>query len=524
MSDELTMEQRLREMSLIDYIVSFGSVTDQDADNETFKQRVPFALWPRQAEACDFMENTQAVLLPKSRQKGYSELSAERCLKTLFEHKNTKGAVVSKSEDFAKAYLIDRILPKYKYMSENHPGMFPKILKQTKEEIEFEGGRKLLSISCSNTGAASLTLDFMVFDEAGGIDEGRGKMGENDSLFKSILDNSLPALDQNPQSWAMIIGTSVPGSYYNQLVREAYENGNTGEYKYFFIGWYHQPGRNREWYLRQKARLKENVYLQHPTDMEDFFYVKDGLVFPHFDPREGGRHVVPFEIGKVIHRKVKKGLKSEIQRFRPSWSCQFKTAYDHGTNHPAVELYTLYDEYNDMLFVFDELFYQDGHGTQVEDILKDMRRKAIEFPFPRKPDKELCDGAIFNDVGAKSIGSMFIDGGRRFIKASKHDEAASRELLNGRFRDDKIIIHPRCVNFIRQIRSYRWDAKAKGEKPIQKDDDAIDAGRYICVDCRPEDHERTERMPDSYKVDWNRRGLESGEAQVLEINDDWMGY
>jgi len=519
------MEQQLREMTLVDFIVSFGSITDQDAEAETFKQRIPFALWPRQAQACDFMEDTQAVLLPKSRQKGYSEISAERCLKTLFEHKNTKGAVVSKSEDFAKAYLLDRIMPKYKYMSENHPGMFPKIVKQTKEEIEFEGGRKLLSISCSNTGAASLTLDFMVFDEAGGIDEGRGKMGENDSLFKSILDNSLPALDQNPQSWAMIIGTSVPGSYYNQLVREAYEQNNTGEYRYFFIGWYHQPGRDQAWYLRQKGRLKENVYLQHPTDMEDFFYVKDGLVFPHFDPREGGRHIVDFDIGKQITRKIEKGKKSVIQRLKPSWNLSFVTSYDHGTNHPAVNLYSLYDAYSDMLYIFDETFFQDGHGSSVGEINEAINRKYRDFPFPRKPDREIADGAIYNDIGVESVGSLFRKLGRNFTKAKKHDEAASRELLNGRFRENGILIHPRCVNFIKQIRGYRWDAKAKGEKPIQKDDDAIDAGRYLCADCKSEEHPRTERMPESYKVNWeSRSGLSSGSAHVNEINDDWMAY
>lgn len=522
---QLTMEERLREMSLFEFITAFGSITDQDAEADTFKERIPFALWPRQAEACNFMEAVQNVLLPKSRQKGYSEISAERCIKTLFSHRNVKGAVVSKSEDFAKAYLTDRILPKYKEMTKNHPGLFPKIVKQTKEEIEWEGGRKLLSISCSNTGAASLTLDFMVFDEAGGIDEGRGKMGENDSLFKSILDNSLPALDQNPNSWSMIIGTSVPGSYYNQLVREAYENNNTGEFKYFFIAWYHQPGRDEAWYLRQKAKLKQNVYLQHPTDMDDFFYIKDGLVFPHFDSREGGKHVFHFEIGEMITRKVRKGLKYEIQKFRPSWNLEFITAYDHGTNHAACNLYGLYDVYSDMLFVFDELFFEDGHGSTVNEIEAGIKNKVREFPLPRKPDKEIADGAIFNEIGVQSVGKLFRNLGRLFKKAKKHDEAASRELLGGRFRDNRIIIHPRCVHFIKQCKNYRWDAKSHGEKPIQKEDDSIDCGRYMCAECKPEDHARTERSPDRYRIDWKKRQEDQRiDPRNDQSDNDWQSW
>jgi len=518
---QLTMEEKLREMSLFEFITAFGSITDQDAEADTFKERIPFALWPRQAEACLFMETVQNVLLPKSRQKGYSEISAERCLLTLFSHKNVKGAVVSKSEDFAKAYLTDRILPKYKEMTKNHPGKFPKIIKDNKDEIEWEGGRKLLSISCSNTGAASLTLDFMVFDEAGGIDKGAGKSFEN-SLFKSILHNSMPALDQNPRSWSMIIGTSEPGTYYNKLVREAYDNNNTGEYKYFFIGWWHQPGRNEAWYLKQVQKLGNDVRLQHPTDMDDFFFVKDGLVFPHFDAREGGKHVFDFEIGTPIIRKVRKGLKYNIQKFRPSWNLEFFTVYDHGTNHAACNLYFLYDVYSDMLFVFDEVFFQDGHGSSVPEIEAKLKEKVRDYPIPRKPDKEVADGAIFNDIGVESVGKLFKKLGRSFRKAKKHDESASRELLNARFRDNKIIIHPSCTNFIAQLKGYLWDASKLIEKPIQKADDSIDCARYGCMECKPQAHAIKERPRDSYEMKVKENEFQN--RNYSQSGEDWQSW
>jgi hypothetical protein len=534
----MTMEETLRLMTLFQFISAFGSITDQNPrimregkefPNPDFKKRVPFKLWKRQREACDYMETTPVILLPKSRQKGYSEIAAERCLFTLFKYENTKGAVISKSEDFAVAFLKLRIIPKYEQMCKQHPGMFPKIVKQTKEEIEFEGGRTLKSISCSSTGAASLTLDFMVIDEAGGIDENKGATGEN-SLFKQILNNSLPALDQNPDAWIMIIGTSVPGTYYNELVKEAYEaeqNGKHSEYKYFFIGWHHQPGRDAKWYNAQRSRLKDDVYLQHPTDMDDFFYIKDGLVFQHFDPTftfdergnaVGGRHIYDFEVGGRFKRKIG----NKIATYFCTWGQKFITSYDHGTNHPAVNLYGIYDQYSDMLYILDETFFESGHGMDVGDISDAIKEKHRDFP--RQPDKRIADGAIFNDIGVESVGSRFRKKGLHFKKAKKKDEAASRDLLSNRFRHNRILIHWRCSSLIKQLRGYKWDPKSKGEKPIQKDDDAIDALRYMCAECIPEEYERPHEIPKSGYPSEQKDGYSRYEYECEPDVNAWQGY
>ena len=505
----------LRALSLFDYISLFGSIDDQDYESDTFKERIPFKLWKRQMEACDFMEKIEnrVCLLPKSRQKGYSEISAERALFTLFKHKNIKGAIVSKSEDFAKEFLSLRIIPKYNNLIKKHPGQFPAIVRQTKDEIEWEDGRKLKSISCSSTGAASLTLDFMVFDEAGGIDEGRGK---DSGLFEDLLTNSMPALDQNQASWAMIIGTSVPGTYYNELVRTAYDENNTGTFKYFFIGWHHQPGRDQDWYLRQKGLLGDGVYLQHPTDMEDFFFIKDGLVFQHFDAQPEGKHIKTFEVGKPIYRK----LAGKVQSFNPSWNLNYITSYDHGTNHPAVNLYGLYDKFADMLYVFAETFFPDQHGSDVSEIAEDIHKEMNAHP--RKPNRMIADGAIFNEIGVESVGKRFRKYGLHFKKAKKHDEAASRDLLASRFRDNSIILHSSCYNLIDQVRTYRWDAKSKGEKPIQKNDDAIDALRYMCIECKtdrfvPRANVTINRYSDK-RSGWNRS------SQTQSDPDAWMKH
>ena len=522
---ELTVEQKIREMSLVDYIFAFGSITDQNPwvddggkrkSNPKYKKRIPFKLWPRQVEACNFIEENQIVLMPKSRQKGYSELAAERALKTLMAHEGIEGVAISISEEIAKYFLEKRIIPKYNELNKKFPGMFPQIVDKTKDKIVWEGGRIMKSIASSNTAAASMTLDFLIIDEAGGIDENRGKLSEETSLFKSILTNSMPALNQNPSAWAMIIGTSVPGSYYNTMVRRSYEAKNETNIKYFFIGWWHQPGRNKEWYLKEKETQGNDMPLQHPTDMEDFFYIKDGLVFPHFDHKDPGRHIYDFSIGKEFRRKIDE----KVARYKPSWNNDFITSYDHGRNHPAVNIYSLFDKYNDILYVFDETFFHDGHGKDVEEINSAIDKKLKSMP--RKPNIEIADGAIYNELGNESIGSIFRKLGRNFKKAKKHDEAASRELLSNRFRDNKIFIHPRCINTINQLRGYRWDPKSKGEKPIQYNDDAIDALRYLCSECRTEQYERKEEIPTGYIKTHQMK--DEGLFLDTSFNQSWQAF
>ena len=525
MRNSVTIEEKLNSMSLFDYISVFGSITDQNSNNkDTYKKRIPFRLWPRQAEACHFMEEHQVLLMPKSRQKGYSEIAAERALFTLFKNENVEGVCVSISEDMAKYFLKKRVMAKYNNLCKKFPNQFPKLVKETKEEIEFDGNRIFRSIASSNTAAASMTLDFIIIDEAGGIDENRGTLGVEKSTFRPILTNSLPALNQNPSAWCMVIGTSVPGSYYNELVREAYESNNTTKFKYFFIGWYHQPGRDVEWYKKEAELQKDDMPLQHPTDMDDFFFIKDGLVFQHFDHRQpdadgkhGGRHIIDFEIGNIVYRKVKRDGKTIVEKLRPHWNNNFLTSYDHGTNHPAVELYFLYDELSDMLYVFDEVFYQDGHRTDVGSIAIDLIKKRKRFP--RKPDREIADGAIFNDTGVESVGSRFSKFGLKFKKAKKSDESASRDLLQARFREDKIMIHPKCMNLIRQLKGYRWDVKSAIERPIQKDDDAIDALRYACAECKKGDFIPQAPAPVNYGVK-----MFSSSSELRLDENSWMGF
>jgi hypothetical protein len=188
-----------------------------------------------------------------------------------------------------------------------------------------------------------------------------------------------------------------------------------------------------------------------------------------------------------------------------------------------VNLYGLHDQYSDVLYIIDETFFQDKHGSDYMEIGNAIIKKKKEFP--RLPDREVADGSIFNEVGARSIGQLFGDMGLKFKKARKHDEAASREVVACRFKNNTIIIHPDCVNLIAQLGGYRWDPNSKGEKPIQYNDDAIDALRYLCAECKTAAHKRAVPLPDPYGREGSSGGWNVKKQGVdINISQAWQGY
>jgi hypothetical protein len=421
--------------------------------------RMPFRLWRKQEEFCDFCEIHKRVISPKSRQKGFSEMSAERAIKTLLGKKNGKVVVISASEDKARDYKNDRFLPKYEHLLKNAAFPVPKIVKNTEKEIRLENGSKLLILPASKIGAAGITADGLVFDEAGGADESRGATAEN-SHFKQLLRNSLPAMDRRPKSWMMIIGTSVPGTYYNELVRQSWNEVYNKEnqkwpYRPFFIGCFDEPGRDQAWYDEKKMELQEDIYLQQPRDINDFFHVKDGLVIKDFDR---DRHTGKFELN-------------------PDW--EYYVLYDHGTIHPAACVYLAYDPIADHVYVFKcDYFGPWGHETPVSAIANKIRTTVYHLKRPIRA--WVADNDIFKKRGVDSVAKVFANNGIKDWKAAtKHDEEGSLALLKERFRQCSITIdEDEADDLIIELQTWRYKVKGANTTPQDRNNDAIDALKY----------------------------------------------
>jgi phage terminase large subunit len=225
---------------------------------------------------------------------------------------------------------------------------------------------------------------------------------------------------------------------------------------FYFLSWRTDPARDEAWRKRQltKYDTESDFRNQYPESMHEFFATKEGRVFPSFDTTVGGPH---------------------IKAFLPDYRMRLYTGYDNGFRHFAATLICLYDDTADILYVLGEIFWK---GVDIDEIARDYRDRMSGIP--RAPEAQIADTQIFNRDARKSVADHFKDYGVNWSPAWKTDEASSRAMLSTRFTQYKIVIHPDCRNTITQLTNYVWSTTSKGEKPVDKDDEAPDILRYIC--------------------------------------------
>lgn len=172
--------------------------------------------------------------------------------------------------------------------------------------------------------------------------------------------------------------------------------------------------------------------------------IVDGLVFENWEERF-------FDIN---HIRGQQGIKSAF-------------GLDFGyTNDPSAMPCSLVDTENKIIYVFDEMY---GEGMSNEKIAQSI----INMGYAK--EKIIADSAE-----PKSIDRLKALGIKRVTPARKGKDS----ITNGIdfISDYKIIVHPRCTNFIREISNYTWATDKKtGKKlnvPIDDFNHLMDAFRY----------------------------------------------
>lgn len=106
---------------------------------------------------------------------------------------------------------------------------------------------------------------------------------------------------------------------------------------------------------------------------------------------------------------------------------------------------------------------------------------------------------IKNFIGHKNVSAIYVDPAAASLKVAMHQAElpvleAKNDVLDGirvtsqYIAGKNIVIHKQCKILREQMQSYAWDAKAsdRGEdKPIKKNDHAVDALRYACYSAFP---------------------------------------
>lgn len=144
-----------------------------------------------------------------------------------------------------------------------------------------------------------------------------------------------------------------------------------------------------------------------------------------------------------------------------------KTAFgmDFGFNDPTTLFCGIVDNKAKEIYVFDELY--ETHLTN-----KDVFKRVSDMGYTK--NKIVADSANPKDISElRDLGLYRITGARK----------GKDSIVNGiKFiRNYKIIVHPKCVNFITEISNYTWDKDKFGktmEIPIDDFNHLMDAMRY----------------------------------------------
>ena len=202
-----------------------------------------------------------------------------------------------------------------------------------------------------------------------------------------------------------------------------------------------------EWLDDSDKKLFEDMKKNNPRRYQvaglGNWGIVEGLVYENWEEKE-------FDVNEISKRK---GVKSAF-------------GLDFGyTNDPSAFFCGLIDVANKEIYVFDEIYKNAMKNRQIaEEIIRKGYGKEKIVADSQEP---------------KSIDELY-DLGLKGVRKSRK----GRDSINNGvqyIQDYKIIIHPRCVNFITEISNYMWD-KDKFDNPVNKPVDdfnhLMDAMRY----------------------------------------------
>ncbi|MGO0885061.1 PBSX family phage terminase large subunit [Clostridioides difficile] len=171
--------------------------------------------------------------------------------------------------------------------------------------------------------------------------------------------------------------------------------------------------------------------------------IVDGLVYENWEERV-------FNIDAIIEQR---NIKSAF-------------GMDFGyTNDPSTLFCGLVDEASKEIYVFDEIYKQ---GMSNEKLYREVNGKGYS------KEHITADSASPKDI------DHLRDLGLRNIKGSRKGKDSVNNGIQY-IQDYKIIVHPKCVNFLTEISNYTWDKDKFGNKinkPIDDFNHLMDAMRY----------------------------------------------
>lgn len=133
-----------------------------------------------------------------------------------------------------------------------------------------------------------------------------------------------------------------------------------------------------------------------------------------------------------------------------------------------------YKDYDGRIIIYDEFYKSYQTIPDLAEAGKRHGQLMIPYDFATKrPDRD-----------GKSVWDDLILNGLNLIPSNK-DKMRNISAVNTLFKRNNIFITRNCVNLIREIKNWKWlpekigDRHNRNEKPVDKDDHAIDAMLYL---------------------------------------------
>jgi hypothetical protein len=484
--DQIELGSFLQDFSLSFFINGFLQIRYK-------KKLIDWQLFPRQWDFCQEIDRVGGIpeewlWLLKNRQTGISHIFAAYIILKCQAHEGFRALVLSKTGDDAVSFVKNKIV----FHLENLKKYAPEIpwynYKATTEKVVFENGSYIDVFNCANHASRGENYEFVLLDEAG--------FGN----FVYILEDVLQAVSgtiEHSEGNLAVVSTSAPGTPYNARSKLYFEEGAEEGISFYTLGFDTFPPRvnNPVWKAKQINKLGEVRFQQEYFEKaEDAFATREGYGFKQFE-RPRGRHV----------KKVKL-----------NWKWQYWVVYDHGRthDHPAMLWHMLYSPVYDHMHVFHEQYWPDtGLDTICHEMLYTQLQFRRDFNAP-PPYRSLADTAITADDSSsedrQTIRDIIFKKTKLYFTGSiKHNERLSTDWLVMRVNENKISIDPSCVHTIRQFKNILWakenqartrETERRGRYGVlvDKDNEAIDLGRYACAEINvrmPSKEEREEPLP-----------------------------
>ena len=199
------------------------------------------------------------------------------------------------------------------------------------------------------------------------------------------------------------------------------------------------------------AELRASYTAEYAAqEIEGKFVTFEGLVYPEFS-----------------HDTERGNIKTlEIQ---DDWSKV--RGIDFGYTNPFVCLWGVID-HDGRLYIYDEHYQTkrliSEHANAILVHKGDFKWTVSDWDAQERAELE-------------SAGISTVKAQKEVIVGIQKVKARLKRQADGKPR---LIVHPRCVNLIKEFSSYRWNPKARGgkEEPIKESDHAMDALRYMVME------------------------------------------